>query len=233
MLLKNWVLAMGVLLIFIAGIYFGKNFQNNHAEEPQTAKGQKSLPHETSATSANAARSASISAAQKKSGDPIEPAVQAVLEKIHQAKNLPDGSRTTPLLKALEDTTKLPLTKELLDEFSSIISDGEIESSNYILSILEQREEKSSVDFLLQVSANNNQDVAQRALFALEAVAGTVFPNRDAAVAWAATWVSDPERAKLFSPSQGTDHDNLTDDIPRIPDPRGKKKTVDTSPSNK
>lgn len=224
---------MGVLLIFIAGVYFGKNFQKPDADKARSSSIQESLQHGSSATSERSSRSTSNVLDQKKVGAALEPALQVVLEKIRQAKNLPNDSRTTPLLKALEESTKLPLTKELLAEFSSIMAEGELESCSYVIALLEQREEKSAVDFLLHTTAHKNQDVAQRALFALEAVAGTVFANRDAAAVWANTWTPDPERAKLFSPSQGTDHDNLTDEIPRIPGPRGYKKMSDPSPNNK
>jgi hypothetical protein len=54
---------------------------------------------------------------------------------------------------------------------------------------------------LLHAANHQNPDVSDRALFALEAVAGTVFKNLEEAQTWSATWKPDPERAKLFSPT--------------------------------
>ena len=85
---------------------------------------------------------------------------------------------------------------------------------------MEQREEKASVEMLLHAANRQNPDVSDRALFALEAVAGTVFKNLEEAQTWATTWKPDPERAKLFShtPENAEDAPNATDI--RTPGPR-------------
>ena len=85
---------------------------------------------------------------------------------------------------------------------------------------MEQREEKASVDMLLHAARHENPDVADRALFALEAVAGTVFKNPEEAATWAATWQPDPERAKLFAPDALTVEESPDGTAPRAPGPR-------------
>jgi hypothetical protein len=150
---------------------------------------------------------------------PADPVQQKIIRNLREALLLPKESRTAPLLKALEETTKLPLRKDLLETMRSIVDEGEIESSHYLLSLMEQREEKASVDMLLHAAKHQNPDVADRALFALEAVAGTVFKNLEEAETWAATWKPDPERAKLFAPVQENNEDGPTPVDSRIPGP--------------
>lgn len=148
------------------------------------------------------------------------PAQDEIMRNIRDAMLLPQESRTAPLLKALEETTKLSLSKGLLDEMRRIVDEGEIESSHYVISLMEQREEKSSVDFLLHAATHQNPDVADRALFALEAVAGTVFKSREEAAKWAENWQADAERVKLFAPSQEKEDENPIANDTRLPGPR-------------
>ncbi|PAZ05216.1 MAG: hypothetical protein CAK88_09045 [Verrucomicrobiia bacterium AMD-G2] len=65
-----------------------------------------------------------------------------------QAWGKPKPVRTAELLSALEEVTTVPLTKELLAVMRQILDGREIDEVDYLLSVLEQREEKASVAFL-------------------------------------------------------------------------------------
>lgn len=152
---------------------------------------------------------------------PGDAAQQQIIRNLREAMSLPKETRTRPLLKALEDTTKLPLSKKLLDVMREIIDAGDVESSHYLMSLMEQREEKASVEMLLHAAGHQNPDIADRALFALEAVAGTVFKNHEEAQTWAARWKPDPERAKLFAPVPENEQGSPEPNQLRMPGPGG------------
>lgn len=218
----KWIaLAVSAIIIFTIGVMWG-----NHMARPN----QEMLFDGSSAsgnTTSTATRAENFDQASNKRRahlihQPLtaNPAQQQILHNLHEALLLPKESRTAPLLKALEETTKLPLTKDLLDNMRSIVDEGEIESSHYLLSLMEQREEKASVELLLHAASHQNPDVADRALFALEAVAGTVFKNREEAATWAAAWKPDPARAELFSPVQEQAEESSNTSDSRNPGPR-------------
>jgi hypothetical protein len=219
---KRIALAASAIIIFTAGIMGGMRLarakQASHATDSSTLGNTTSV----SLGSANVAGRV-VERSTHGNNKPIaaSPAEGEILRNIRDAMILPQESRTTPLLIALEQTTKIPLSKALLDELRRIVDEGEIESSHFVLSLMEQREEKSSVDLLMHAATHQNPDVADRALFALEAVAGTVFKNREEATIWAAQWKPDAERIKLFDPNQENDGDNpIVSDL-RLPGPRG------------
>jgi hypothetical protein len=154
-----------------------------------------------------------------KEGLPVDPGREEIMRDIRDAMLLPAESRSTPLLKALERTTALDLSPELLGLMRGIIDEGDLDSSHFILSLMEQREEKSSVDLILHALDNPNPDIADRALFALEAVAGNVFKSRDEATAWAANWQPDQSREKLFSPDNSRQDETQSPQPDRVPGP--------------
>lgn len=200
----KWIaLAVSAIIIFTIGVMWGNHMGRSDQGMPFDGS---SLSEPTSSTSTRAENfdQASNQRRAHETHQPLSanPAQQQILRNLREAMLLPKESRTAPLLKALEETTKFPLTKDLLDNMRSIVDEGEIESSHYLLSLMEQREEKASVELLLHAAAHQNRDVADRALFALEAIAGTVFKSREEAASWAATWKPDPLRAELFSPVQ-------------------------------
>ncbi len=213
--------AASMIVVFIVGIMWGMHMSRSNQE----------IYGSDSSTQGNA-RSISTSAenkmGRKKERGSNEVATSfssmqnEIMGDIRNAMLLPKDSRNASLLKALEQTTKLPLSKVLLDKMRLIIDEGEIESSHFVLSLMEQREDKSAVDLLLHAAGHQDPDVADRALFALEAVAGTVFKNRDEAAQWAATWQPDPERVKLFAPVQENEAAAPITPDTRLPGPRSK-----------
>lgn len=219
---KLIALALSAIIIFTVGIFWGMRMarpnQVTHAPDSTSAGNTASL---TSTTADSTQRANDRRADDTKKSLLASPEHEKIMRDIRDATLLPRESRTMPLLKALEETTKLPLSKDLLDEMRRIVDEGEIESSHYVLSLMEQREEKSSVDLLLHAASHKDRDVADRALFALEAVAGAVFKNRDEAATWAATWQPDPERVKLFAPGPDKEAENAITTDSRLPGPRG------------
>jgi hypothetical protein len=211
-------LALGAVFLFTAGIYAGIRMGGKEAHEspPTAASGTSHLVH-ADATHAN----------QRDKSPSVSPGLtkpqQLILEGLREAMLLPAESRTMPLLKALEETTKLPLHKDLLTELQRIVDEGEIESSHYLLSLMEQREEKVSVDFLLQAAAHRDANISDRALFALGAVAGTVFKNTQEASAWAANWQPDAGRAGLFAPQTAEKNPEPLAADTRLPGPRARE----------
>lgn len=218
--LKRIALAVGAIIIFTAGVFWGVRM----ARPDDQAAAESSEPGKSSSQSAvggsSDGRPNKRLAQEAQQPAAADAAQRQIISNLRAAVLLPKETRTRPLLKALEETTKLPLRKDLLDIMRGIIDEGEIESSHYLLSLMEQREEKASVEMLLHAAKHQNPDVADRALFALEAVAGTVFKNLQEAETWAATWQPDPERAKLFAPEALTVEESPDGTAPRAPGPR-------------
>lgn len=144
-------------------------------------------------------------------------AQKARMERLHNAMRLPKESRIKPLLGALEESGRYPLSQDVVDAMRKIMDEGEAESCHYLLSLLEQREEKPAIDLISHALGHRDHDVADRALFALEAVAGMVFENREKARAWAATWQPNPERIRLFAVDGGNDPEPAAPADFRIP----------------
>lgn len=219
--IKRIALSVSAIIIFTAGVMWGVRM----ARPDGMASNAESSATEKSASDSNYSGSSVDRSNKRRSPEANQPpaadaAQRQIISNLREALLLPKETRTRPLLKALEETTKLPLRKDLLDIMRGIIDEGEIESSHYLLSLMEQREEKASVDMLLHAARHENPDVADRALFALEAVAGTVFKNPEEAATWAATWQPDPERAKLFAPEALTVEESPDGTAPRAPGPR-------------
>lgn len=214
----KWIaLLLSAIVIFAAGVKWGSRLTGSDED--------KSVASDSARANREAAESVEEKPNKRHAPETKQPsaanaAQQQIIRNLHEAMTLPKETRTRPLLKALEETTKVPLRKDLLEMMGSILAEGELESSQYVLSLMEQREEKASVEFLLNAAKHQNQDVSDRALFALEAVAGTVFKDREEAENWAATWKPDPEREKLFAPVAETEEESpgLTD--LRAPGPR-------------
>jgi hypothetical protein len=219
--IKRIALVLSAIIIFTGGVMWGIHM----AQPDEDANLAGSTERGKAASNANPSGSANERANKKRSQEAKQPlaadaAQQQIIRNLREAMLLPKETRIRPLLKALEETTKVPLRKDLLDTMRSIVDEGEIESCQYLLSLMEQREEKASVDLLLHASRHENPDVSDRALFALEAVAGTVFKSQEDAETWAATWKPDPERAKLFAPVPQKEEESSDATAPRVPGPR-------------
>lgn len=215
---RQWIaLALSAIIIFTAGAFWGKRMGK---DQPSLQSASSPGPITEIASSGGIDRSSGARPNDDKKSSATNPEQEEIMRKLRDAMLLPQESRTMPLLKALEETTKLPLSKDLIAELRKIVDEGEIESSHYVLSLMEQREEKASIELLLHAAQHQNRDVADRALFALEAVAGNVFKSHQEAAAWAANWRPDPEREKLFAPVSERITDSPTDSNPRIPGPR-------------
>lgn len=208
--IKRIALIASAIIIFTAGVMWGIHMTQpdenaNIAEPSERGKAASTSTHPGSFNERDNKRR-SQETKQTLAGDAAQ---QQIIRNLRDAMVLPEETRIKPLLKALEDTTKLPLSKDLLDTMRSIVDEGEVESCHFLLSLMEQREEKSSVDLLLHAASHQKPDVSDRALFALEAVAGTVFKNHEEAETWAANWKPDPERAKLFAPIEQKEEEPL------------------------
>ena len=218
----KWIaLSVGAIIIFIVGVMWGIHMtrpdDNTPVAESSERKHAASMHHTSGSINDQANKRRTQETHQPVKADAAQ---QQIIRNLREAMLLPKETRIRPLLKALEETTKIPLRKDLLDIMRSIIDEGEVESSHYLLSLMEQREEKASVDMLLHAARHQNPDVADRALFALEAVAGTVFKNLEEATIWAATWQPDPARAKLFAAEPQTEEESPEATAPRAPGQR-------------
>lgn len=210
-------LGLGAILIFTAGAFWGRRMGN---DKPLTNPAPSLGRMNETANAKGVDRSDRVRPSTYRNPSLSNPEEEEIMGKLRAAMVLPQESRAMPLLKALEETTKLPLSKKLIAELRKIVDEGEIESSHYVLSLMEQREEKASIELLLHAAQHQNRDVADRALFALEAVAGNVFKSHQEAAVWAANWRPDPEREKLFAPVSETNADGPAEENLRIPGPR-------------
>lgn len=219
--IKPIALSVSAVIIFIAGAIWGV-----HMGRPDgNASDAGSIERGIAASNPTSGGSFNDRADTRRAQGTHQPlatdaAQRQIILNLREAMLLPKETRIRPLLKALEETTKLPLRKDLLDIMRNIIDEGEIESSQYLLSLMEQREEKASVDMLLHAAKHQNPDISDRALFALEAVAGTVFKNLEEAETWASTWKPDPERAKLFAAGPQAEEESPEAVAPRASGPR-------------
>jgi hypothetical protein len=120
-------------------------------------------------------------------------------------RNSEAPARTPVLLRSLEQWTGTELQPEQVAVFDKIMEQGDYEECSYVLSLFEQREEVTSVAFLVKQLDHPEQDIRERALMACESVAGTVFSTADDAKLWAKNWQPDPAVAELFRRSQQAD----------------------------
>ncbi len=208
-------LAAGIFTIFAAGVFLGKRMASSANDSNTKPPSEQS--HDSRARSnhlVDASPSSGKAEIPRKKA-PYDPEQEAVLAKIRKARLNEESTRIRQLTHVLEETKNLELTKALLDELRSIVSEGEQQSSHFVLSLMEQREDKAAVAFLLETASHPNADIADRALFALEAVAGKVFNDRTEAAAWASTWQPEEDRVRLFAPNQAQANDDFTSGVPR------------------
>ena len=216
---KIVLIVTAVVAVFGAGWWGGQMMNRPASTVPQSHE----ITHADGEAKSTAAVSEGRGMNQSSTNAGQTPAnVAAVIQDIHSAMGLAPQDRVNRLPKALEKITSVPLTSAVLATLQEVIDAGELDECNYVISLMEQREEKQSVGFLVKTLDNEHPDVQERALFALEAVAGNVFASAEAAKEWASTWKPDAERAKLFSP-EGID-DETADAAITIPGPRGKAK---------
>jgi hypothetical protein len=216
---KTWLIAAVIVTVFAAGWWGGQLMNQPASSTSKSLEAAKSDGKSTSSElSSETSRTNTISANTAKTPANAE----AVVQDIRSAMGLAPQDRANRLPKALEKITSVQLSTAVLATLQEVIDAGELNECNYVISLMEQREEKQSVGFLVKTLDNDHAEIRERALFALEAVAGNVFATPDAAKEWAAKWKPDPQRAKLFSP-EGID-DEESDTSLRIPGPRGKTK---------
>lgn len=200
---KTIAITAGVLSIFTAGWLIGK-IDNQSGGETRP-------PLSLSSEATDRANSHSLDPATKKNQaallSPAQLQTQALVSEIQAALGEGTAIRKAKLLPILERSTELPLSKELVGALQEVLDAGDMEEGQYVLSLMEQREEKASVAFLVKALDHPQSEIAERALFACEAVGGTVFADANAAREWAVSWQPDPQRAALFAPKSEQDVD--------------------------
>jgi hypothetical protein len=108
-------------------------------------------------------------------------------------------ARTPALLNALEKMSFAEFTPEWAAAIDKILEAGDLEECQYVFSLMEQREEYASVNYLIKQLEHPQEDVRDRALMACEAIAGQVFSSTEQVKSWAKTWEPDPDKQKLFT----------------------------------
>ena len=225
---KKIALPVSAVIVFTAGVMWGVHMAS--PDESTTLAG--SSPNGKPTTKSIRIDNPSERPNKKRPGISEKATAQPqIIHDLRAAMRLPQEARIRPLLKALEETSKIPLNKDLAEIMRSIVDEGELESSQYLMSLLEQREEKAAIDLLLHAADHPDRDVSDRALFALEAVAGTVFKTKDEAARWAASWQPDPDRVKLFSPDPQNDDEPANPDAERMPGPGSQPRTNPQQPT--
>lgn len=148
-------------------------------------------------------------------GDRINPAANSRIPLPHELIVALQGdipARTPALLAALEKNSDAELTSEMLAAMDKILQAGDTEECQYLLSLLEQREELTSVHYLIKQLDHPNEEIRTRSLMACEAIAGQVFSSSAQAKTWSLSWEPDPERQRLFTRQT---HDENTSSPPR------------------
>ncbi len=195
---QRLIFVAGFFIIFATGLYIGEMRANRNSSEPNTAPNSASN-NESPLSSEKQSLSISVTDTSQSPSSFESQSSRRVTMDLLQAWGKPKPVRTAELLSALEEVTTVPLTKELLAVMRQILDGREIDEVDYLLSVLEQREEKASVAFLADALDHPQQDIRDRALMACEAVAGTIFSDSDAAKTWAQSWEPNPAVTELFS----------------------------------
>lgn len=199
--MKKTAIAVGALCLLAVGWFSGRQSKTG---------GEGSSPPIVITRSPNeknnsASESTKPTADQLSASSPYQLRTQSLITEIQSVLAEAPELRNTKLLPVLERSTQLPLSKELIAVMQEVVDQGDLESSQYVISLMEQREEKMSVDFLVKALSNPQDEISERALFACEAVAGSVLADAQAARQWAATWKPDPQRTDLFAPDAQQD----------------------------
>jgi len=171
---QRLIFVAGFVVFFAAGLYIGEMRANRNSSEPNTAPNSVSN-NESPLSSEKQSLSISVTDTSQSPSSFESQSSRRVTMDLLQAWGKPKPERTAELLSALEEVTTVPLTKELLAVMRQILDGREIDEVDYLLSVLEQREEKASVAFLADALDHPQQDIRDRALMACEAVAGTIF----------------------------------------------------------
>lgn len=111
-------------------------------------------------------------------------------------------ARTPALLKALEKLSSTEFSPGWAAAIDRVLQGGDMEECQYVFSLMEQREESESVNYLIKQLDHPNEDVRHRAMMACEAVAGQVFNSTELAKAWSRSWSPDPDKQALFMDQQ-------------------------------
>lgn len=136
--IKQIVLFVSAIIIFTAGVMWGVHM----ARPDEIASIAGSADRKNAASDPTASGSSNERVNKRRSPETHQPpaadaAQRQIISNLRETLLLPKETRARPLLKALEETTKLPLRKDLLDAMRSIVDEGEVESSNYLLSLME------------------------------------------------------------------------------------------------
>lgn len=119
-------------------------------------------------------------------------------------------ARSPQLLGALESMQSTDLHPELLEVYRTIMDDGDVNECYAVFSMLEQREEREGVSFMVSLLDHPNEEIRQRAWMACESIAGKTMKNRQEMALWAQAWQPDPQVQKLMQPPQ----ENMTAEKP-------------------
>lgn len=190
-----------MLCVFAIGWMIGQSKQQGGGETSPPSSREIARPVEENTADKNPSSPKNTNAATS----PADEKTRSLVNEIHSAMGEGAEQRKAKLLPILERSTELPLSRELLATFQEVLDGGDLEEGQYVLSLMEQREEKASVAFLVKALEHPQAEIAERALFACEAVGGTVFADAQAARQWAESWQPDPQRAALFAPKSQQD----------------------------
>jgi hypothetical protein len=137
-----------------------------------------------------------VSDQRRDSGDDRTKLIQSELRAALQGAA---PERSPALLAALEKLTTTELTSDVVAVLDRIMEGGDIDECHYLLSVMEQKEDRDSVRFLVKQLNHPDADIRDRALIACESVAGDIFESPEQAREWAEHWTPDPQRQALFS----------------------------------
>lgn len=190
MIMKRVVLtAVGAAALFVAGWWAARIAPSS--EENQGMQKPDALQRDD-APSAQAGLGSHIDRSTVSPRSRIPQEVMAALQGDAPA-------RTPALLNALEKMSFAEFTSDWAAAIDRILATGDTEECQYVFSLMEQREEVASVNYLVKQLDHPNEDIRDRALMACESVAGQVFSSDEQAKSWAKSWEPDPEKQKLFT----------------------------------
>ena len=112
-------------IVFIAGIMWGMHMSRSNQETYGSDSSALGKATSVSTSTEDITHRKKERRTDTPSASPMQ---DEIIGNIRNAMLLPKDSRTAPLLKALEQTTKLPLSKVLLDKLRLIVDEGEIDA---------------------------------------------------------------------------------------------------------
>ena len=189
MMKRGLVIGCAATLLFSAGWWAARlqPADRSKAENP----GQISID--------GVASEASAAVSEQRRADGVSERSKLVATELRSALQGAAPARTPGLLAALEKITTTELTSELIAVMDRIMESGDLEECHYLLSVMEQREDRDGVRFLVKQLEHPDEDIRDRALISCESVAGKIFDTPEKAKEWASDWTPDPQKQALFS----------------------------------